>query len=225
MSLEVEFVEETDERTTETPPEGHETPPDARKDDDAPKTIGEKLLTVQSRLSVPKGRTNEYGGYAYRSKSDILEAVKPLAHSVGCYVAVEDSLADAGGWHYVRATAKLVDASSGESLEASGFAREPESRKGMDASQITGTASSYAGKYALCNLLSIDDTEDADSMDNRPSPRRERMLARVAELEERSGAQAAVWREERFGGIRAEEMSDEQLVEYGRHLAGMEEER
>lgn len=126
--------------------------------------IHAKLLDMQRDLKVEKGQYNDFGKFAYRSKEDILEAAKPIAHSLGCVITCTDSIeCAANGWVYVRAEAALVDAETGEAVSAQGFAREPESKKGMDSSQITGTAASYAGKRALGNLFAIDDTKDADA--------------------------------------------------------------
>lgn len=127
------------------------------------KTLAQKLMAIQEGLKVEKGRYNEFGGYYSRSKEDILEAVKPLAHANGCVVLCDDEmlLLD-NGWVYVKATASLMDAITGAKISATAQAREQESRPKMDASQLTGSAASYAGKRALGNLFAIDDTADAD---------------------------------------------------------------
>lgn len=132
-----------------------------------------KLLEIQHTLKVEKGQFNKFGGFKYRSKEDILEAAKPLAYEAGCVLMCDDEVASiADGWVYVRATATLIDSGTGQSVSAQGLAREPESKKGMDASQITGTASSYAGKRALGNLFALDDTADADVPGTPPQERR-----------------------------------------------------
>lgn len=124
------------------------------------------LLAVQAALKVPKGQRNSFGGFDYRSKEDILEAAKPLAHELGCALLVDDGIRElANGWVYVVSTATLHHVESGTEVSATGLAREPAVKKGMDESQITGTASSYAGKRALGNLLALDDTADADAAD------------------------------------------------------------
>ena len=123
----------------------------------------QKVIDLQATLKVEKGQYNKFGGYSYRSKEDILEAAKPLCREMGLLLTCTDEVeCVSGGWVYVKCTARLVDSETGDAFEAVGWAREPESRKGMDASQITGSASSYAGKRALGNLLSIDDTKDFD---------------------------------------------------------------
>ncbi len=128
-----------------------------------------KLAAIQAELKAPKNQYNSFGKYNYRSCEDILEAVKPLAKAQGCAVLVSDEAVAIDGWHYIKAVAELIDVDAGESANAVAFAREPESKKGMDTSQITGTASSYARKYALSGLFALDDTKDADTQDNRPS--------------------------------------------------------
>lgn len=125
-----------------------------------------KLAAIQSRLKAPKNQYNSFGKYKYRSCEDILEALKPLANEQGCTITIEDSPIMVGEWHYIQATATLSDGYNSKSVKA--YARESETKSGMDSSQITGTASSYARKYALNGLFAIDDTKDADTMDNRP---------------------------------------------------------
>ena len=127
--------------------------------------IRQKLIELQATLKVEKGQWNDFGKYKYRSKEDILEAAKPLCRERGLLLLVDDDVTCMpNGWVYVRATAAIVDALTFERIEAHGWAREPESKKGMDGSQITGTASSYAGKRALGNLFAIDDTKDSDAL-------------------------------------------------------------
>lgn len=122
-----------------------------------------KLMAIQSDLKAPKGQYNKFGNYSYRSCEDILEAVKPLLKAHGCVLILSDSMEWIDGRHYVKAVAKIIDSESNETVENSSYAREPASKKGMDESQITGTASSYARKYALNGLFCIDDTKDADT--------------------------------------------------------------
>jgi len=129
------------------------------------RTLPWKLLEIQRELKAPKNRHNEFGDYNSRSKEDILEAVKPLAHERGCYVICDDDVVlVADKWIYVKVKASLVDADTGESLSATAWAREPESKARMDSSQVTGSASSYAGKRALGNLFALDDTADSDQV-------------------------------------------------------------
>lgn len=128
--------------------------------------IYEKLLKVQQELKAPKGQYNSFGKYKYRSCEDILEAVKPLLEKNKLTLTLTDTIVPASETRfYVKATAKLTDIESEENvcIENTAFAREEEEKKGMDGSQITGTASSYARKYALNGLFLIDDTKDADT--------------------------------------------------------------
>lgn len=122
-----------------------------------------RVAEIQSKLKAPKGQNNSFGGYRYRSCEDIMEAVKPLLG--GLMMTVGDEIVEVAGRVYVKATATITDGQS--SVSNTAYAREAQSRKGMDDSQITGSASSYARKYALNGLLLIDDTKDADTQDNR----------------------------------------------------------
>ncbi|WP_082881347.1 ERF family protein [Lederbergia galactosidilytica] len=123
--------------------------------------LTEKLLAVQRQLKAPKGQYNSFGKYSYRSAEDILEAVKPLNAEQGLLLTLTDEPILIGDWHYIKATATITDGENNHSVTA--YARESETKKGMDSSQITGTASSYARKYALNGLYLIDDTKDADT--------------------------------------------------------------
>ena len=127
------------------------------------KTIYEKLLAVQNELKAPKDKRNDFGGFNYRSCEGILEAVKPLLQEQGLMLTIKDEVVNIGDRYYVRATVLLDDISSNGEIAITALAREEEAKKGMDASQITGTASSYARKYALNGLFLIDDTKDADT--------------------------------------------------------------
>ena len=127
------------------------------------KTIYEKLLAVQNELKAPKDKRNNFGGYNFRSCEGILEAVKPLLQEQGLMLTIKDEVVNIGDRYYVRATVLLDDISSNGEIAVTALAREEETKKGMDASQITGTASSYARKYALNGLFLIDDTKDADT--------------------------------------------------------------
>ena len=121
-------------------------------------------MNVQQELKAPKGQYNSFGKYKYRSCEDILEAVKPILKENKLVLQLTDLVIPASETRfYVKATAKLIDVESNETIENTAFAREEEEKKGMDGSQITGTASSYARKYALNGLFLIDDTKDADT--------------------------------------------------------------
>ncbi len=129
------------------------------------KTLEERLLDLQAELKAPKNQYNKFGGYSYRSSEDIVEAVKPLAKKYGLLLTLSDDIVVFGGRIYVKATAMVSDIKNPEkSKQSTAFAREPDTKKGMDESQITGAASSYARKYALNGLFAIDDTKDADTL-------------------------------------------------------------
>ena len=127
------------------------------------KNIRQKLQGIQSSLKAPKGQTNKFGGYRYRSAEDILEALKPLLGEWGCSLGIQDEMVEGGGRVYVKASANIIDNDSESVLSTTAFAREAEVKKGMDDAQITGSASSYARKYALNGLFAIDDTKDPDA--------------------------------------------------------------
>lgn len=122
------------------------------------------LLKIQRELKAPKGQYNSFGKYKYRSCEDILESVKPLLEKYSATMTISDEIVEIGGRVYVKATAKLMV--DGQCYTNTAYAREPEEKKGMDESQITGTASSYARKYCLNGLFLIDDTKDADTDEN-----------------------------------------------------------
>lgn len=124
-------------------------------------TLVSKLIKIQSNLKAPKNQRNNFGGYNYRSCEDILEAVKPLLAEQGLTLIISDEVVMLGNRFYVKAEAILSDGEN--EIRNRAYAREEETKKGMDASQITGAASSYARKYALNGLLCIDDTKDADA--------------------------------------------------------------
>lgn len=122
-----------------------------------------KLAAIQRELKAPKGQYNSLAKYNYRSCEDILEAVKPLCIKNNATLILNDTVREISGRFYVVATATLADQESDGVVEADAYAREPQDKKGMDDSQITGMASSYARKYALNGLFCIDDTKDADT--------------------------------------------------------------
>ena len=124
------------------------------------RTFFEKLSRIQANLKVPKSNINKFGGYQYRSCEDILQGIKPLLN--GLALTVSDDIVMVGERVYIKATASITDGE--HSLSVNGWAREAQTKKGMDDSQITGSTSSYARKYALCGLFAIDDNKDADEM-------------------------------------------------------------
>lgn len=153
-------------------------------------SIYEKLSAIQSALKAPKSQYNQFGKYNYRSCEDILESVKPLLSDQKCALILSDTPELSGDWHYIKSTAKIVDTETGESAENTAYARESAVKKGMDDSQITGTASSYARKYALNGLFCIDDTKDADTDAYTNSQRQNQAQAQAQGQEQPKSYQA-----------------------------------
>lgn len=140
-----------------------ETAEDKAAVENASISIRSKQLAIQNELKAPRSKFNSFGNYWYRSCEDILEAVKPLCLKYSAVIDISDDLVFVGDRYYVRSTVTLTDIETGDSIVSAAYAREAESKKGMDASQVTGLTSSYARKYALNGLLCIDDTKDADT--------------------------------------------------------------
>ena len=125
-------------------------------------SVYKKLIEVQTKLKAPKSQYNSFGKYSYRNCEDILEALKPILKEVGATIVISDEVVPVNERYYVKATVKFIDTETGEVVEASANAREEDNKKGMDSSQLTGSTSSYARKYALNGLFAIDDTKDSD---------------------------------------------------------------
>lgn len=147
-------------------------------------SVFEKLMNVQSELKAPKGQYNSFGKYKYRSCEDILEAAKPVLNKHKATIVLSDSIEVDADRVYVKATATFTDVETGECIQNTAFAREEVEKKGMDSSQITGTASSYARKYCLNGLLLIDDTkdEDTDEAHNEKEARAKRSEAKKPDV-------------------------------------------
>ena len=120
-----------------------------------------KLAEIQAKVKAPKGQFNSFGKYNYRSAEDILEAVKQVVNPMGYSITISDTIINVADRYYIKATATLSNGK--ESWSTEGYAREEESKKGMDGSQVTGASSSYARKYALNGLFALDDTKDSDA--------------------------------------------------------------
>lgn len=133
--------------------------------------VYEKLAAVQSALKAPKGQYNSFGKYKYRSCEDIVESVKPLLKQNGLLLTLTDEIINISDRFYVKATATIIDTAEGKTVSVCAFAREEESKKGMDGSQVTGASSSYARKYALNGIFAIDDTKDSDSTNTGDEPK------------------------------------------------------
>ncbi len=130
-------------------------------------TIHEKMMKIQTTLKAPKNKWNNYGKYNYRNAEGILEAVKPLLEEQKLAMYITDDVIAVGDRVYVKATVKVQDIETEASVVTTALAREALNKKGMDDSQITGTASSYARKYALNGIFLLDDTKDADTDENQ----------------------------------------------------------
>ena len=147
------------------------------------KEINIKLMNIQQELKAPKGQYNSFGKYAYRSCEDILEAVKPLLKKEKVALTISDELQYIGNRYYIKATATLIDTESEAIISNSAYAREEETKKGMDGSQITGASSSYARKYALNGLFGIDDNKDSDTTNIQSKEEKEDKKASPKQIE------------------------------------------
>lgn len=147
------------------------------------KEINIKLMNIQQELKAPKGQYNDFGKYAYRSCEDILEAVKPLLKKEKLVLTISDELQYIGNRYYIKATATLIDTESEATISNSAYAREEETKKGMDGSQITGASSSYARKYALNGLFGIDDNKDNDTTNIQNKEEKEDKKASPKQIE------------------------------------------
>mgnify|MGYP001774027251 CR=1 FL=1 len=143
------------------------------------KNVLKKLLIVQQNISVPKGQRNEFGKFNYRSCEDILEQARPLCNDNGLVIKLTDKIVNIENRFYVEATASVIDVDSGEVFFTTAYAREADEKRGMDSSQVTGASSSYARKYALAGLFSLDDNKDADTMDNTSQEDKDKVLKSI----------------------------------------------
>ena len=150
--------------------------------------VREKLLAIQAELKAPKGQTNTFGKYKYRSCEDILENVKPLLKKYNATLVISDTLELIGERYYIKATATFQDVETDGIIENTAYARESAEKKGMDDSQVTGTTSSYARKYALNGLFLIDDTKDADTDEyaNQQKSKEERKFDKKVEKDNKA---------------------------------------
>ena len=154
-------------------------------------TIYAKLNAIQSALKAPKTQENKFGGYKYRKAEDILESVKPLLNANGCTLTCTDELTLIGERYYIKATATITSVEDGSSVSTTAYAREEQTKKGMDESQVTGASSSYARKYALNGLLCIDDTADSDTTNVGDSDKPEKNSGRTKKTPVQPVAKAA----------------------------------
>lgn len=168
---------------------------------DKKKDVYALLHDVQTQLKAPKNQRNNFGKYNYRSCEDILEGVKSVMPE-GCYVTLSDELVMIGDRYYIKATASF--STGGDyCIDVTGYAREAKDKKGMDESQITGAASSYARKYALNGLFAIDDTKDADSQDNTAKPaQKQKPVVKKSTPEEKAAAKKKILQRAQQGMIK-----------------------
>lgn len=155
-----------------------------------------KLVGVQEQLKTPKDNFNSFGGYSYRSAESILKAAKPLLAQAGLAVVMTDEVVEVAGRVYVRATATLIDVESGATISATAYAREQLDKRGMDQAQVTGSASSYARKYALQGLLALSDaSDDPDTKDNRDQGQRPQNGQQQPQQRQQNGQQRPAQRQ------------------------------
>ena len=142
-------------------------------------SIYAKLIKVQNELKAPKNQYNSFGKYSYRNCEDICESVKPLLLANGLAMFISDNIELIGDRYYIKAIVTVVDTETGETLTNSALAREEENKKGIDSSQVTGSTSSYARKYALNGMFLIDDTKDSDFTNTHGKENNEEKLSRI----------------------------------------------
>lgn len=196
----------------------------------AGKPIYAAMQVVQRELKAPKGQTNSFGGYKYRSCEDIVEAAKPLLNEQGLILTMSDDIMQVGDRIYVKATCRVIDVATGDSLETTAMAREAAQKKGADDSQITGAASSYARKYALNGLFAIDDTKDADTDEytKRQQAARKNAMHALNTAIKTVGAQnaeVAAIAGVKYGKTSTREMTTEEINQLAENLADWIEEQ
>lgn len=187
-------------------------------------TLRDKIMKIQQQLNVPKTHHNAFGGYDYRSVSDILEAVKPLAAEQRCVVVLDDDLVQIGDRFYVKSSAYLLDCDTDEYIVECGFARETLGRPKMDDAQVTGSASSYARKYALNGLFAIDDTVDIDAQEAGDGKAKELTNAEKVALAKKEAAkitnrvQFMAW-QQKYMGYLSGDNADENLLAIAKKIS------
>ena len=190
-------------------------------------SIYKKLAEIQAEIKVPKGQYNSFGKYNYRSCEDILEAAKPLLSKQGCVLTITDQVEHVEGRFYVKAEAQMTDAETTESFTVSAYAREEESKKGMDGAQVTGSTSSYARKYALNGLFALDDVKDSDATnkhgkddvpkkDNGKQGHEKAQKALFATVKECGFSKESVksWLHGEYGAESTNELTEQQLKDF-----------
>ena len=184
-------------------------------------TIYEKLAHVQQELKAPKNQRNNFGNYNYRSCEDILEAVKPLLAKYKLVLTISDEIVEVGGRVYVKATSTLTDSEEmvevggivyPRSIAVSAYAREEETKKGLDSAQISGSTSSYSRKYCLSGLLCIDDNKDPDAINTHG--REEKKKTPI--ICEECGKEITDWKKKDGSVMSAEDFATNSFSKYGR---------
>lgn len=186
---------------------------------DQEETAYKELQAIQSKLNAPKDLYNKFGKYSYRSCESILSAVKPLLKEEGATITLNDEVVMLGDRFYVKATAKLTY--RGASVSCSAFAREAQAKKGMDEAQITGSASSYARKYALNGLLAIDDTKDPDETNKHGKGAKQKTAADFSELIDKADSVEAlekIWKDNKQEIERMTKQEQDNLALYCKQI-------
>ena len=184
----------------------------------------EKLTRIQSKIKVQKTLWNKFGNYYYRSAETILSALKPLLIKENAALILSDEMVQVGDRFYVKGTAKLIDNETKEEVLVNAYAREPHSKKGMDESQITGSASSYARKYALNGLLLLEDSKDSDDLNSNESEELEKhkgernyknmRILQIVDGTPIKVGQVKAWIDKEFGSyIEFNDLTDEQFLQ------------
>lgn len=158
--------------------------------------IYEKLSAIQAEVNVPKNLENKFGGFRYRSAEMILETVKPVCKKYGAVLVLNDTMEQIGDRYYVKAEVTLYDTESSDKITVSAYAREEESKKGMDSAQISGSCSSYARKYCLSGLMNLDDNRDPDSNEFTEVQQRAKKEEAEAKIKAQSEADSVISEEE-----------------------------
>jgi len=182
-----------------------------------------ELSVIQQELKAPKGQFNSFSNFNYRSCEDILNAVKPLLKKQDAFLTLTDTMVQLGDRYYVHAVATIYT-EKGNSLSVSAYAREALTKKGMDEAQITGAASSYARKYALNGLFCIDDTKDADSMDNKDNPTHKATTSPQKAIEEKPDIKETPEMNEKAVKIAEMFESSKDLAELEKHATSFRDE-
>ena len=179
-------------------------------------SVIQKLAGIQRDIEVPKNQFNKFGGYNYRSCEDILKAAKPLLQNNNCILTIQDDIQHISGRFYIMAKAVLTDCETGETFFTMAYAREEESKKGMDGAQVTGSTSSYARKYALNGLFALDDEKDSDATNkhdnNKPTKPQEDTKPKTQQVSPTKTTSEPQQRKV-FGLMKQKGLSDQEMLD------------